>query len=139
MNGLRFLSSAAEFAKQSPFLRPDEVHRVFEALDGCASERQSASLGRSVQEWLKEKGIDYTPHESPATMGKYGKKRQFFDKRQGCRVEMQEHIKVGDGADGNKKLRIHIHWQEDEKKWLTGYMWSTFANGKRVISSGAKR
>ena len=66
--------------------------------------------------------MDYSPHESETTMGKFGDDRQFFDPEQRCRVEMQEHIKLGGGVGENNQLRIHIIWQEDESKWLIGYI-----------------
>ena len=122
IDGIRFFSNAEQMAKGSQFPRPYEVYEAFKALDACAAERVQDSLGKSVQEWLSDKNIDYASRESDTTMGKYGDKRVFYDNVNKRRTKMPAHIKLGGGLGESKQLRIHLTWDEDEKKWLIGYI-----------------
>lgn len=119
---IRFFPRAVELAKASEFPRPNDLYKAIEALDQCANERLSGNLGKDTKEWLKERGIDYSPHESDTTMGKYGKQRNFYDQENKLRVEMQPHIKLGGGMGEHNQLRVHVLWDEDEGKWLVGYI-----------------
>ena len=122
LNTIRFFSIAKELARGSKFPRANEVYEVFQKLDECAKEREQNSLGMDVQEWLSERGIGYSPHESTATMGKFGDKRIFHDDVTKLRTEMQAHIKVGGGTGAHNQLRIHLKWDDSEKIWLIGYI-----------------
>ena len=95
---------------------------MFKALDACADGRIQHSLGKSVQEWLADKNIDYASGESDTTMGKYGDKRVFYDNVKKRRTKMPAHVKLGGGLGESKQLRIHLTWDEDEQKWLIGYI-----------------
>lgn len=121
MDRLRFFPNAVKTACDSQFQRPDDVHDALRALNECAEERISGSLGMDVGDWLKGKGIDYAPHESETAMGKHGDERTFRDDARKIGVQMPAHIKLG----GNQ-LRIHLIWGEDagcaEQKWLIGYI-----------------
>ena len=91
-------------------------------LSECADERVSDTLAKDVKEWLRDRGFDYAPSESKTTMGKYGDKRTFFDDEKKRHVEMQAHIKLGGGPGQRNTLRVHISWDEEENKWLVGYI-----------------
>lgn len=119
---LRFFSRAVQLARASVFPRPDEVYRAFQVLSECADERVSDTLAKDVKEWLRDHGLDYAPSESKTTMGKYGDKRTFFDDEKKRHVEMQAHIKLGGGPGQRNTLRVHISWDEEENKWLVGYI-----------------
>ena len=120
LSGIRFFSIAKEFAKGSQFRRSSDVHDVFQALNECAAERSQGSLRRDVQEWLSDRGIAYSPHESQSTMGKYGDKRKFRDEIAKVQIEMQEHVKLGGGSGEHNLLRIHTKWEPEECRWLIG-------------------
>ena len=119
---LRFFSRAVELAKASNFPRPNELHEAFQVLNECANKRTTNTLAKDVKEWLRERGLDYAPSESKTTMGKYGHKRTFFDDEKKSRVEMQPHLKLGGGLGHHNQLRVHVCWDEDENKWLIGYI-----------------
>ena len=121
-DNLRFFSNAEQLAKASTFPRPSEVYDAFNTLNDCAIERMNGSLGKGVKEWLKERGIDYSPRESDSTMGKYGEQRLFYDQDKRRRIEMQSHLKLGGGLGEHNQLRVHVSWDEDENKWLIGYI-----------------
>ncbi len=122
LTGMRFFSLAEQMARGSEFPRPNDVYEVLRRLDDCASERARNSLGKDVQDWLSERGIEYSPHESPTTMGKYGDKRIFHDDVKKKRREMPAHIKIGGGTGEHNQLRIHLMWDDSEEKWLIGYI-----------------
>ena len=122
LTGMRFFSLAEQMARGSEFPRPNDVYEVLRTLDDCASERARSSLGKDVQDWLSERGIEYSPHESPTTMGKYGDKRIFHDDVKKKRREMPAHIKIGGGTGEHNQLRIHLMWDDSEEKWLIGYI-----------------
>ena len=124
LGGLMFLESALNSAMSSQFRRPNDVYRIFEALDKCASEleKNGGELGMSIKQWLKDNhGIDYVPDESPTTMGNYGQQRRFT--HEGCTVEMQSHIRLGGGGnDHQRQMRIHLIWSNSRKRWLIGHV-----------------
>lgn len=126
MDRLRFFPNAVKTACDSHFQRPDDVHDALRALNECAEERISGSLGMDVGDWLKRKGIDYAPHEGETTRGKFGDERTFRDDVRKIGVQMPAHIKLGGGVHGQNVLRIHLIWGEDagcgEQKWLIGYV-----------------
>ena len=123
MEGLRFFQRAVEFAKASQFPRPNDVYEVLDTLNACAFElREDNSLGKSLQDWFEEKGVDFATHESDTTMGKFGKSRTFFDDSQRRQIVMQKHVKLGGGLGEQNQLRIHLEWDESESKWLVGYI-----------------
>ena len=119
---LRFFSRAVQTARKSDFPRPDEVYSAFQVLSECANERISDTLAKDVKEWLRDRGLDYAAGESPSTMGKYGNKRNFFDDEKKHHVEMQAHIRLGGGLGEHRQLRVHVWWDEEENKWLVGYI-----------------
>ena len=123
LDGLRFFPRTVEFAKASQFPRPNDVYGVFYTLNECAEEmKANSALGRSLQEWFEEKGVDFAPHESETTMGKFGKSRTFYDDSQRRHIVMQKHVKLGGGLGEHNQLRIHLEWDENERKWLVGYI-----------------
>ena len=122
LTSIRFFPNAEQLAKGSKFPRHNEVFEVFQALNECAAERIQGSLGKGVQEWLSEKSIDYSPHESQSTMGKHRDKRTFHDDVRKVPVEMQEHVKLGGGLGEHNQLRIHMKWEPEEGRWLIGYI-----------------
>ena len=120
---LRFFSRAVQLAKASDFPRPDELYKAFQVLNECANERiNNDTLAKDVKKWLMERGLDYAARESPTTMGKHGNKRTFFDDEKKRKMEMQAHIKLGGGPGQRNTLRVHISWDEEENKWLVGYI-----------------
>ena len=121
-DGIRFFALAMERAKGSEFPRPKEVYDVFETLDECANKRRLGPLGTDTKTWLVERGIEYSPHESDATMGKFGDKRIFYDNVTKQRCEMKPHIKLGGGTGEHNQLRIHLEWDDSVGKWLVGYI-----------------
>ena len=122
LGGVRFFSLANEMARGSQFPRPNDLYDVFRTLDDCSKARSEGPLGMDVQEWFEEKGVAYSPHESPSTMGKYGDKRIFHDEVRRCRTKMPAHIKLGGGIGEHNQLRIHLAWDESENVWLVGYI-----------------
>ena len=117
LNRVRFLSNAIKDAGNFHCPRPKEIYRALEAINQCAEERSMGSLGRSVEAWLKERGISYVPRESETTMGMYGETRSFVDDRSGEKIVMEPHIRL----NGNN-LRVHLRWDEDNSEWLIGYI-----------------
>ena len=117
LSRVRFLTNVIEGAEHIRFQRPRELYRVLEAINECAKERSTGSLGTSVEAWLRERGVSYVPRESETTIGMYGEKRKFLDDRSGKTVLMESHIKV----NGNS-FRIHLDWDHDNSEWLIGYM-----------------
>ncbi|MEZ4554194.1 MAG: hypothetical protein R3B59_09840 [Dehalococcoidia bacterium] len=117
---LRFLPSAIESAAMSPYDRPAQVYEAFEALDELTLERLQGPLGKSIDDWLGERGFPYTPRESQTTMGKWGHERQFRDGQRTRTV--QEHIKFGADGDPQHHIRIYVTWDDDESRWIVAYV-----------------
>ena len=117
---LHFLPEAIDSAGESTFLYPAKVYGALEALDQLAEARKAGPLGKSVKDWLGERGFDYAAHESPTTMKMYGDERTYRYGR--ARVTMEEHIRFGTGMDPRHHLRIHLAWHEGESRWLIGHV-----------------
>ena len=117
---LHFLPEAINSAGESTFLYPAKVYGAIEALDQLAEARTAGPLGKSVKDWLGERGFDYAAHESQTTMGMYGDERTY--RYGGAKVTMEEHIRFGTGTDPRHHLRIHLAWHEGESRWLIGHV-----------------
>ena len=119
---LRFLPSAFQSARKSPFLDRDKIYKTLEILNECGQARSNGTLGVSVENWLDGRSVDYAPFESESTMNEYGDQRVFRDGRND--LTMQEHIKLGGGGSRNPQrvMRIHFIWCESEKRWLIGHV-----------------
>ena len=119
---LRFLESAHDSAEGYPYQDPQEVYAAFAILQELAVARASGRpLGQSVETWLGDRGWDYSPRESEATMNEYGSHRRFRDGRHF--VELQEHLKLGGGtADKQRYLRIYLRWEEAAGQQLIGHI-----------------
>ena len=125
---LHFLPEATKSAADSNYLHPDDVYAAFEALAELAGERAVGSLGRRVQDWLRERGFDYAAHESQTTMGMYGGERTY--RYGGAKIAMTEHIKFGVGPDPRLHLRIHLWWHDGESRWIIGHVGRHLTNTK---------
>ena len=125
---LCFLPEAIKSAADSNYLYPDDVYAAFEALAELAGERAAGSLGRRVQDWLRERGFDYAAHESQTTMGMYGGERTY--RYGGAKIAMEEHIKFGVGPDPRLHLRIHLWWHDGESRWIIGHVGRHLTNTK---------
>ena len=125
---LHFLPEAIDSASESTSLYPAKVYGALAALDQLAEARKAGPLGKSVKDWLGERGFDYAAHESPTTMKMYGDERTYRYGR--ARVTMEEHIRFGAGMDPRHHLRIHLAWHEGESRWLIGHVGRHLTNTK---------
>ena len=125
---LAFLREARVSAEDSNYQQPAKVFQAFEALDELARRRADGTLNRSIGDWLKERGFNYTAHESKTTMGKWGGQRTF--RHNGAKITMEEHIKFGIGPDPANHLRIHLTWDDAESRWLIGHVGRHLTNTK---------
>ncbi len=114
---VRFFSDAFESSRKSQFRRPQEIYEALAVLDRCAIEIEKGSLGTSVTEWLEQRGITYTPHESERVGAMYRSERIFSDRTTGDSKYMPAHIKIGGG-----EVRIHVIWVAEERKWWIGHV-----------------
>ena len=124
---LVFMREARESAEESNYQQPAKVFQAFEVLDELARRRVDGTLNRSIGDWLRERGFNYTAHESKTTMGKWGGQRTF--RYNGAKVTMAEHIKFGIGPDPANHLRIHLTW-DDAGHWLIGHVGRHLTNTK---------
>lgn len=119
---LRFVPKAFETAKSNYTKefdnQTDEIFGALETLNECARQRaRPESLqGKSVQQWLKENGVD-SSDESEATKNQFRSERTFFDPVVSDSWFMPYHIKMF-GDD----IRIHLCWSRDEGKFIVGYI-----------------
>lgn len=125
---LVFLREARVSAEDSNYQQPAKVFQAFEALDELAGRRADGTLNRSIGDWLKERGFNYTAHESKTTMGKWGGQRTF--RHNGAKITMEEHIKFGIGPDPANHLRIHLTWDDADGRWLIGHVGRHLTNTK---------
>lgn len=117
LEGLRFFQSARKSAEEAPQIpNLSQLKEVFAALSEYAAQ-PSNELGIDRRQWFSNKGLDYAPHESESTWNEYRRERTFRDEQTGVDVEMPAHFKVS----GNQ-LRIHVRWQDAEKRWLIGHV-----------------
>ena len=125
---LHFLPKAIESAAESNYRDPEKVLATFEALAKLGDERAAGPLGKRVEEWLREQGITYSPHESQTTMGMFGGERTYQYKNE--TLTMEPHIKIGIGPNPREHLRIHLTWHEEESRWIIGHVGRHLTNTK---------
>jgi hypothetical protein len=117
---IRFLPSAFESANESPYHAPASVYTAFETLDELALELDVGTLGQRLEDWLGERGVVYSPHESQPPMGRWGHERRSHDGP--SEREIQGHLKFGADGDPQYCLRIYTEWDSDERRWLIGHV-----------------
>ncbi len=119
LEGLRFFPSAIKSARKSQYRASSKVYQTFKTLDECAEVliNQEGSFGMTLQELLKEFQVDYVPDESESTVNKLAADRRFHDKERKRTRYMPAHIRIG-----GKQLRIHLLWDDAEKRWLIGHV-----------------
>lgn len=125
---LHFLPKAIEAAGESNYRDPEKVLATFEALAKLGDERAAGPLGKRIEEWLREQGITYSPHESQTTMGMFGGERTYRYKNE--TLTMEPHIKIGIGPNPREHLRIHLTWHEEESRWIIGHVGRHLTNTK---------
>ncbi len=125
---LHFLPKAIESAGESNYRDPEKVLATFEALAKLGDERAAGPLGKRVEEWLREQGITYSPHESQTTMGMFGGERTYRYRNE--TLTMEPHIKIGIGPNPREHLRIHLAWHEEESRWIIGHVGRHLTNTK---------
>ena len=119
---IRFLpnaleTSASEYTRNFDH-RVDDIYGAFEALESCGKVRTGSGLGIPVQEWLMRRSIDYSDEsESTKQIPRCRRERTFFDPESERDIVMTNHIKLF-----RNELRIHLHWEQDEGRWLVGYI-----------------
>ena len=87
----------------------NELWKVLDAMEQCAKIR-SSGIGQNLEDWFKERGLDFALTESKATRQRYTRERTFRGR------VMHEHFKLGD------TLRIHVYWDDDQGAWEVGYI-----------------
>lgn len=114
---LRFLNSAFDSAEGYPYQRPNRVYDAFKALQELAVTPSQESLGMGIKDWMKERDIEYSRHESEATMKKLGQTRWIGG------YEMQTHIKISSGtANEQHYIRIHFCWEKESGQYIIGHV-----------------
>ncbi len=127
LSRLRFLKSARESAMKSPYERPEDVYQAFRHLSRIASLRLTASIGKSVADWLADMGVTYAPRlGQEADMAKFRSNYEF--RINGERMLMEEHLKFGIGMDPHHCLRVYMKWHEGE--WVIGHVGRHLENAK---------
>lgn len=120
---LRFIPTAYRSAEKSIYTDPISVYDAFIALEDLAIARLTGSVG-SIENWLKNRSIDYKAHESKTT-----RPDRWFTV-DGERVLMEEHLAFGTGTDPRHCLRVHMAWSDEEGKWLIGHVGEHLRNTK---------
>ena len=119
LNGLRFLPNAFDTAKSEYTREFDgQASKMYDALlilNECA-EKRSKGLGTSIEKWFSSRGVDFSD-ESISTKRRYSRGRTFLDDKNDHDVVMMRHIKLL-----HNDIRIHVHWEKSENKWLIGYI-----------------
>lgn len=120
---MRFLETAYESAKKSPYQRFDVLEQTIMAISECGVLRAKGSLGQTLESWFQENHkVDYRPRESETTGRKHP--RIWRDDECGNELNMEEHITLGGGGNRDPKnvLRIHMAWCDKEKLWVIGHV-----------------
>lgn len=115
--GLRFLDNAARTASESPYEKPDDAYAAFVALSRLAPIHDR--IGMSIEDWLKNAGVNYAPHLGEGSQIAWRKKRFMFD-IDGVPTLMPEHLKFGVSREPRHCLRVYMKWHMG--KWVIGYV-----------------
>ena len=72
-------------------------------------------------DWLKQRGVEYAPGESEATMhrnrGRLADERAFHDPKTDQHIPMPAHLKLL-----GTQIRIHLSWSDPDSAWLIGHI-----------------
>ena len=111
---VRTVAEVVEVVKDWQFVRVfEQVAKDCTWISRIDGEGRARELGASEEDWMHQRGINFTGGESEATMNQYGDQRRFRDDDDSI-VEMQPHVRVGN-------LRLHMCWSDKESRGLVGY------------------
>lgn len=112
-SSLRFGSRAWRASDGYASRHLDELYDVLEALEDLARERQSGSLGVTLEAWLNGWGQKvgrklpkFAAHESATTKGMHGDERDFSSPT--GKVRMTKHFTIG---KGDSEGCIQVYWE----------------------------
>ena len=114
------LPSARRSAGRSPFKLTNQVADAFAALAELADVRRQGPIGQTVEQWMREHGVNYAEHETGPTLERWSEERTFTYKDRS--YLMQSHIRIGNSTDPRVALRMHLAWQDDDQVWLIGHI-----------------
>ena len=117
--GLRFLDNATRTAAESPYAKPQDAYAAFVALSNLAPIHDK--IGMSIEDWLKNIGVDYAPHlGNEGSQIKFRRKKFMFD-IDGVPTLMPEHLKFGvSRREPRHCLRVYMKWHMG--KWVIGHV-----------------
>lgn len=108
---LLILPSALRSAEASPYRNPAEVAMALAELAKLAQALRSGSLGKKLQDYLSERGLDYGGGLSPTTSKKL--RQQYRSADNDREYSWEEHIRIGGGSyDPADSLRIYFNSRE---------------------------
>jgi hypothetical protein len=118
------LPSALAAAADSPYRRPNNVYDAIKAMhDVCLLRRAALEKRRSMgamYDAFLQKGLRYSPHESPQTLARWGDERTVVYR--GKKVLAQAHLALGKGGP-EACLRIHFFSDpEPELKFVVAHV-----------------
>ena len=118
---LRLLPSAFISAEKSPYEQPDRVYAALSILNELGMILASGqTLGSSLPDYLREKGVDYVGGESQTTSGRFGEERRFLDGD--SHRAMTAHLRFGTSGDPRHCARVYLEWDDDAKEWIIGHV-----------------
>ena len=126
---LRFSPESKRSAAAAAFTRPSEVYRAFAILDALAGElaEGDGSVGGRLQEWLRERGLVYSPLETNATMARWAQERRASC--EGKVYVMTKHLRWnGQNRDSRYHMRLYFEWDPDERYIVVGHTGAHLTN-----------
>lgn len=115
------LETAWESAEESRYKNPETVYQAVEAVrelaDAWFDKDKRGTIG-PVEKFFRQRGFDFTAHESKTTMGKYSRQRTF--PYEGGRIIMTMHLTLGGGSRENC-LQVYFAPDESKGKFLIGH------------------
>lgn len=106
-DALLVLDSAERAAADSPYLDPERVGTILQAMAYISRRRQEGGLEAGLRGAFKELGIDYRSRVAKSTSGQLLQQYRFIGP-DGSSYDCHEHIAVGGTYDPRRCLRIYF-------------------------------
>ncbi len=123
---IRFLKSAYGAKGADLYENPRAVYDSFVALERCAKLRSEGEIGSRLEDWFKERGVNYVAKESQTTRAK----RWFLDDAKNEQALFEEHLRFGTGRDPRHCLRVQMAWDSEAGEWVIAHVGEHLDNTK---------
>jgi hypothetical protein len=100
---------------------PQKIYEQLATLADAAKHKRTNTLGRNLQAWLTERGVNCSGEDEITRKNEAARRRRTWKTASGTSV-FDFHLKPNDGTSPDKCVRVYCEWDGTLKKYVIGYI-----------------